>query len=144
MPPVQIAELCLNACVCTQPDEVANLFRNDRFVTGGALARTLVINDQTPPQLDDGTDPTLPADVLEKWDRLLVELVETFRFREEFATVQASETADEVFRSFRNDWILDWGKRRDLSGFDARHAEKRLRVATNSCIAMGEKDAPEQ
>ena len=143
MPPVQIDELCLNACVCTQPDEVANLFRNERFLSGGALARTLVINDQTPPQLDDGTDPSLPADVLEKWDHLLVELVETFRFREEFATVQASETADEVFRSFRNDWILDWGKRRDLSGFDARHAENAIRVATCLHAAQWGKDAPD-
>ena len=143
MPPVQISELCLNSCVCTQPDEVANLFRNERFLSGGALARTLVINDQTPPQLDDGTDPALPADVIEKWDHLLVELVEAFRFREEFAVVQASETADEVFRSFRNDWILDWGKRRDLSGFDARHAENAIRVAICLHASQWGKDAPE-
>lgn len=143
MPPVQIAELCLNACVCTQPDEITNLFKNERFLTGGALARTLVINDQTPPQLDDGTDPTVPADVLERWDRLLVDLVETFRFREEFATVQASETADEVFRSYRNDWILDWGKRRYLAAFDARHAENAIRVATCLHAAQWGKDAPE-
>ena len=129
VPPVLINELCLNACVCTQPDEIENLFSNPRLLVGGALPRTLMINDQTPPQLDDGSWTAPPDQTLQEWERLLTELVEAFRFSHQFAIIQASETANEVFRSFRNELILEWDKRRDLAAFDARHAENAIRVA---------------
>lgn len=143
MPPLVVHELCLNVILCTQPDEVEDLFSNPRFLKGGALGRCLILKDESAPQEDDGMNPRLPAETVQKWRSLLVELLEAFRFREEFAIVQASHEADEIIRGFRNEKIRNWKSRRAVVSFDGRHAENALRIATCLHAARWGINAPE-
>lgn len=123
---VVLSAPCLSMLLLVTPDAVAELVTNPRLMQGGFLARCLVVNSKSRPQLKDagrsGPDPQTWC----AWEALIRGLVATYRRAVSPAVIEATSEASELFREYWNDFADD---ARGQNSFSARNAELAKRIA---------------
>lgn len=123
----------LSALLLVQPDKLDRLLKKSSLTDGGFLPRFLICHTNAQPQLIDRSRGAVSQDIIERYARLLTELIETYRLHKgEPYTVQASPEAIELLDNHFNDlakkrWV--GGELKDVGVFVARWNEQAWRIA---------------
>jgi hypothetical protein len=123
-----LEEPCLSVCWLPQPDKLNSLLGCETLVTGGLLARCLLVKCELPPKRDQPGDG-MNAAVSNAWEALLLDL-ETYREEESPCVVRPEPKAIKVLLGYQHE-IADRQESdlMDCRPFAARWCENACRVA---------------
>lgn len=123
----------LSSLLLVQPDKLDRLLKMSCLTDGGFLPRFLICHTNAQPQLIDRSRGTISQEVSDRYDRLLTELIETYRLhKEEPYIVQASPEAIELLDNHFNELVKKGrvgGELKDIRVFVARWNEQAWRIA---------------
>jgi hypothetical protein len=121
---------CLTIALIVTPDKAREMFRNPRFVEGGLMARFLVATSDARPQYDNGTLRRPDAQILNNWQKTILDLVSTYRSAQAPAVIQCEPAALKVFRDYWNSEFVDcFDEIESEAAFYARHVEQAKRLS---------------
>lgn len=121
---------CLSIALIVTPDKAREMFTNPRFVDGGLMPRFLVATSNARPKRDDGTQRRPDGAILGRWEKTIIELVETYHRAQAPAVIQCEPEALEVFREYWNAEFVDcFDEIEGDAGFYARHVEQAKRLS---------------
>lgn len=127
--PVSLKEPCLTLLLCCTPDEVSNLFRSERFVSGGLMPRFLVCESASKPKRRNGQSVSLEPEIWEQWEMRIDEIYGDYYTSEGVLTIEASKGAIEVFNNAHNDYCKSFEDRPLGDSFEARRVEQAKRIS---------------
>lgn len=134
--PVSLKNPCLSLLLCCTPDEVRNLFENERFITGGLMPRFLVCESQSRPKARDGSRVSLNSDVWDYWGHLISMLYEHYHCSDTPETIHTSAEAIAEFDAAHNAYCHSFNLRPQGDSFEARRVEQAMRLAV--CLHAAE------
>jgi hypothetical protein len=121
---------CLTIALIVTPDKAREMFRNARFVEGGLMARFLVATSNARPKHDDGTQRRPDAQILDRWQETILDLVSTYRNAQAPAVIQCEPDALKVFRDYWNEEFVDcFDELEGDAAFHTRHVEQAKRLS---------------
>ena len=131
--PVCLKSPRLTLCLVGTPDIMEKLYGNDRFMTGGFLARCLPIQSAANMARRGGNRRAVSAETMAAWNSLLRELY-GFRVSGEKRIITCTPDAEQVFDDCHNAIVA-----KDMAGelplplcpFASRVAEQAIRIAIN-------------
>lgn len=131
--PVCLKSPRLTLCLVGTPDIMEKFYGNDRFMTGGFLARCLPIQSAANMSRRGGSRRAVSAETMAAWNSLLRELY-GFRVSGEKCIITCTPDAEQVFDDCHNAIVA-----KDLAGelplplcpFASRVAEQAIRIAIN-------------
>jgi hypothetical protein len=126
-PEITMSEPCLSLMALSTPDLMEKLFKNERFLTGGLLARCLVFESQSAPIEDDGKELASNVQAWNNWDFLIRRNFDDYLIRKADTVFRASKGACDVLREYGNEKVGN--KVVSLDAFKARQSQKAERVA---------------
>jgi len=129
--PNMIEEACLAALWMPQPDKLSWLMGDQTIMSGGLLARALLIHLDLPPKRDS-LEAGISPEVREQWDSFIASLLETYRFEDEAEHAALSDEAISLLLDYQY-WLADRQERdlHDVRPFAARWTENACRIALN-------------
>jgi len=128
--PVSLREPCLALLLCCTPDEIRNLFANERFVLGGLLPRFLVCESHSRPrEWKDGESRGWDGSSWSGWKHLIRQLYRAFHLPEHGGSISASREAQAVFNEAHNAYCRSFDVRPEGDSFEARRVEHAMRIA---------------
>lgn len=121
---------CLTIALIVTPDKAREMFRNPRFVEGGLMARFLVATSNARPKRDDGTQRRPDAQILDRWEKTILNLVSTYRNALAPAVIQCEPAALKIFRDYWNTEFVDcFDEIESDAAFYTRHVEQAKRLS---------------
>jgi len=127
--PVSLHRPCLSLILCCTPDEIRNLYGNERFVTGGLMPRFLCCESKSRPKERNGQSEGLDSSRWESWNKLIKQLYLSFHQEGCDLHVRITSEAQEIFDAAHNSYCRSFDKRPDGDAFEARRVEQAMRIA---------------
>ena len=106
-PPINIPRGVLSMLVATQPPIIANLIKNTEAMPRGLIARAMIIRCESPLRKDDGKNGQISPQVMERWKKLIKDLLRRSHQRNDDAphVIKATEEARSLFTDFHNESV---------------------------------------
>mgnify|MGYP003115056217 CR=1 FL=1 len=118
--PVSLDHPCMTICWITTPDELAGLFRNERFVTGGLLPRFLICESESSPMKDDGTIEQFDPEIQKRWNQCIRGILE---IRNQEILIPSTKEALKVFIEYGNRHAEEHDREPEADSFNSRRRE---------------------
>jgi Protein of unknown function (DUF3987) len=131
-PSIWLNHPCLAVFWMFQPDKLATILGKTNLTESGMLQRFLICDTQAEPQEVPAQDYLIDSRVFAQWGSRIRELIESYRWRKEPATIQPTSEAKELFRGFTNEIVRrrrKGGDLQDIQTYAARWAEQAWRIS---------------
>jgi hypothetical protein len=128
--PVVLHYPCLSVSWFTQPDKLDSLLAERSLTDGGLIPRLLICHTNCQPTHITGDQPGIPGKVLSAYDRLIHDLLQTYRQATEAWTVEPEQQAMQLLTDHHNA-IVDrrLSDLKDITSFAARWTEQAWRLS---------------
>jgi replicative DNA helicase len=129
-PPVLLNHPCLCVLWLTQPDKLDTLLGTLSLTDGGFIPRLLICHTNCQPTHITGNQQGIPGKVLSAYDRLIRDLLQTYRLATEAHTIEPTPAAMQLLTDHYNA-IVDrrLTDLKDITGFAARWTEQACRLS---------------
>ena len=129
-PPVVLHHPCLLVLWLTQPDKLDTLLAERSLTDGGMIPRLLICHTNCQPTHITGDLQGIPSAVLSAYDRLIRDLLQTYRQAAEAHTIEPTPAAMQLLTVHHNAVVdLRLGEMKDITGFAARWTEQAWRLS---------------
>jgi replicative DNA helicase len=128
--PVVLHQPCLTVLWLTQPDKLDTLLGERSLTDGGMIPRLLTCHTNCLPTHITGDQSGIPGEVLSAYDRLIRDLLKTYRQAAEAWTVEPEQQAMQLLTDHHNA-IVDRRRSdlKDVTSFAARWTEQAWRLS---------------
>lgn len=128
--PVVLHHPCLSVLWLTQPDKLDTLLGERSLTDGGLIPRLLICHTNCQPTHITGDQQGIPGAVLSAYDRLIRDLLQTYRQATAAHTIEPTPAALRLLTDYYNA-IVDrrLSDLKDITGFAARWTEQAWRLS---------------
>ena len=128
--PVVLHKPCLSVLWLTQPDKLDTLLAERSLTDGGLIPRLLICHTNCQPQHITGDGQSIPSEVLSAYDKLIRDLLQTYRQATEAHTIEPTPAAMQLLTDHHNA-IVDKrrGELKDITSYAARWTEQAWRIS---------------
>jgi len=129
-PPVVLHHPCLLVLWLTQPDKLDTLLGERSLTDGGMIPRLLICHTNCQPTHITGEQQGIPSEVLSAYNKLIRDLLQTYRQAAEAHTIKPTPAAMQLLTDHHNAVVdLRLGEMKDITGFAARWTEQAWRLS---------------